>query len=65
MQIATKFLKETRWQETKQEDLLRIIEEELGNKEAASGTLQYIQEACSKNKTIRVGTCEFKKIDGS
>lgn len=62
MKIATKFEKETIWRQTREEDLLRIIEEELKSKEAALGTLEYVKEVCSKGKTVSVGSCKFKKL---
>ena len=60
MKILTKYSYEKSWQETKEEDLLRIIKEEIGE-EGAQGTLAYVKDACQKGKEITVGSCKFKK----
>lgn len=64
MKIATKYSYEKVWQETKEEDLLRMIKEEVGD-EGAEGTLIYVKDACKKGKTITVGSCKFKGVEPS
>ncbi|MBU0631385.1 hypothetical protein KKA17_01955 [bacterium] len=61
MKIATKYSYEKIWQETKEEDLLRMLKEEVGE-EAAEGTLVYVKDACKQDKTITVGSLKFKKL---
>ena len=62
MKIVTKYNYEKLWQETKEDDLLRMLKEEVGE-DAAEGTLLYVKEVCEKGKSITVGSCEFKKGD--
>lgn len=59
MKIVTQYSYEKSWQETKEEDLLRIIKEEIGA-DGAEGTLAYVKDACKKGKVITVGSCRFK-----
>ena len=60
MKIATQYSYEKTWQVTRDEDLLRMIKEEVGE-EAAEGTLSYVKEICKSGKIITVGSCRFKK----
>jgi hypothetical protein len=62
MKIVTQYSYEKTWQVTREEDLLRMIKEEVGE-EAAEGTLSYVKEICATGKSITVGTCRFKKED--
>ena len=64
MKIQTQYTYETIWTDTKEDDLLKIIEEEVGDADP-KGTLSYIKEAIKDGKTITVGSCRFKiKNDG-
>ena len=60
MKIETKYSYEKIWQITQEKDLLKIIEEEVGNADA-QGTLEYIKEAIKNSKEINVGSCKFRK----
>ena len=60
MNIQTQYSYEKTWTDTKEKDLLRIIEEEIGDADP-KGTLSYIQDSIKNGKTITVGTCRFKK----
>ena len=59
MQIETRYGYEKEWRLTKEEDLLAIIEEEIGNADTL-GTLKYIKETLKKDKVISVGECKFR-----
>ena len=59
MNIQTRYNYEKIWTLTQERDLLRIIEEEVGD--TSSGTLAYIKETIKKGKTISVGSCRFRK----
>lgn len=60
MHIQTQYKTEKTWTDTKEEDLLKIIEEEIGDADI-KGTLSYVKEVVSKGKTITVGTCKFRE----
>jgi len=60
MKIQTRYNYEKSWTDTNEKDLLRIIEEEVGDADP-SGTLLYIKESIKKGKYITVGTCKFRK----
>jgi hypothetical protein len=60
MKIVTQYSYENSWKATSEEDLLRIIKEEVGFI-GAEGTLEYVKESCAKDKIITVGSCRFKK----
>ncbi len=60
MQIQTQYTYEKSWGVTKEDDLLRIIEEEIGDADP-KGTLVYIKEAIRGGKVITVGGCRFKE----
>ena len=60
MDIQTQYNYEKIWTKTNENDLLRIIEEEVGDADA-KGTLLYIKEVLKTGKTISVGSCKFKK----
>ena len=62
MKIVTQYNYENSWKATSEEELLRIIKEEVGVL-GAEGTLEYVKESCEKGKIITVGTCRFKKED--
>ena len=59
MNIQTQYTYEKTWCDTKENDLLRIIKEEVGDADP-EGTLIYIKEAIKKGKVITVGSCRFK-----
>lgn len=60
MNILTQYNYEKTWTKTQEKDLLKIIEEEVGDADPA-GTLLYIKEAIKNSKVISVGSCKFKK----
>lgn len=60
MNIQTQYSYEKTWRTTNEQDLLKIIEEEVGDADPA-GTLKYIKEAVKKGKVITVGGCRFKE----
>ena len=60
MNIQTQYSYEKTWTSTNEKDLLKIIEEEVGDADP-SGTLLYVKEAIKNGKTITVGSCKFKK----
>ena len=59
MKIQTQYNYEKTWTDTNEKDLLRIIEEEIGDA-GVEGTLSYVKEAIKEGKTISVGGCRFK-----
>ncbi|MBU1658677.1 hypothetical protein KKG72_06445 [bacterium] len=59
MIIQTQYTYEKTWTDTKEEDLLKIIEEEVGDADP-KGTLGYVKEAIDNAKVITVGTCRFR-----
>ena len=64
MIIQTQYSYEKIWTETKEKDLLRIIEEEIGDADP-KGTLMYVEECIKNGKTISVGSCKFRKKEES
>ena len=60
MKIQTQYNYEKTWTTTSEKELLRIIQEEIGDADPA-GTLAYVREAIKSGKVISVGTCRFKK----
>ena len=64
MKIETQYTYEKKWIITNEADLLKIIEEEIGDADP-KGTLDYIKQAIKKGKVITVGDCRFRiaKID--
>lgn len=59
MKIQTQYSYEKTWSDTNEKDLLRIIEEEIGDADP-QGTLLYVKEAIKTGKVISVGSCKFK-----
>ncbi len=59
MIIQTKYNYEKTWTDTQEDDLLKIIEEEIGSVDP-KGTLIYIEETVKNTKTISVGSCSFR-----
>lgn len=59
MKIETKYNYEKVWTLTSEKDILKIIEEEVGNIDVA-GVYSYIKEAIKDGKVISVGSCKFK-----
>ena len=64
MIIQTQYNYEKIWTDTSEKDLLRIIEEEIGDADP-KGTLMYVQESVKNGKTISVGSCKFRKKEES
>lgn len=62
MIIQTQYSYEKIWSDTSEKDLLRMIEEEIGDADP-SGTLLYVREAIKGGKVISVGSCKFKLKD--
>ena len=60
MNIQTQYSYEKTWTDTSEKDLLRIIEEEIGDADP-EGTLSYIKEAVKNSKVISVGSCKFRE----
>ncbi|PHQ66099.1 MAG: hypothetical protein COB99_00275 [Sulfurimonas sp.] len=59
MNIQTQYNYEKTWTTTNEADLLKMIEEEIGDADP-KGTLAYVKEAIKGGKTITVGSCRFK-----
>lgn len=59
MKIQTQYSYEKTWTDTNEKDLLRMIEEEIGDADP-KGTLEYVKEAIKSGKTITVGSCRFR-----
>ncbi len=60
MKIETQYTYEKIWTTTNESDLLRIIEDEIGDADP-KGTLSYIKEAIKNGKVITVGSCRFRE----
>lgn len=60
MKIETQYSYEKTWKITNEDDLLKIIAEEVGDADP-KGTLAYIKEAIESGKVILVGSCRFRK----
>jgi hypothetical protein len=60
VRIETKYSYEKLWQLTQEEDLLKIITQEIGDADP-KGTLIYIKESLKKGKEIGIGSCKFRK----
>ncbi len=60
MKIQTQYHYEKIWTDTIDKDLLRMIEEEIGDADP-QGTLSYVKEAVKNGKVIRVGECKFRE----
>jgi len=59
MRIQTQYNYEKIWSDSKEDELLKIIAQEVGDVDP-KGTLEYIEEVCKKGKTITVGNCKFR-----
>lgn len=59
MKIQTQYNYEKTWTNTSEKDLLRIINEEIGDADP-EGTLSYVKEAIKSGKVISVGSCRFR-----
>ena len=59
MNVQTQYSYEKTWTDTNEKDLLRIIEEEIGDADP-KGTLAYVKETVKSGKTISVGSCKFR-----
>jgi len=60
MIIQTQYNYEKVWTTTSEQDLLKIIVEEVGDADP-EGTLSYIKDAIKNAKVISVGSCKFKR----
>ena len=59
MIIQTQYSYEKIWTDTSEKDLLRIIEEEIGDADP-KGTLSYVKDSIKNGKLISVGSCKFR-----
>ena len=59
MNIQTQYSYEKIWTDTNEKDLLRIIEEEIGDADP-QGTLSYVKATVKSGKLISVGSCKFR-----
>jgi len=59
MNIQTKYNYEKTWTITTEKELLKIIEDEIGNADP-EGTLLYVKEAISLGKVLSIGDCKFR-----
>lgn len=59
MIIQTQYSYEKIWSDTKEDELLKIISQEVGDADP-HGTLVYIKEAIKGGKVIMVGSCKFR-----
>ena len=59
MKIQTQYIYEKTWTTTNEDDLLRVIKDEIGDADT-KGTLEYIKEAIKTGKVITVGGCRFR-----
>ena len=59
MKIETRYSYEKVWQRTDERDILKIIEEEIGDADP-KGTYLYLKEAISKGKVLTIGDCKFR-----
>lgn len=59
MKIQTQYHYEKTWSDTSEKDLLRMIEEEIGDADP-KGTLEYVKDSIKNGKIITVGSCRFK-----
>ncbi len=60
MELYTQYTYEKKWMKTSQKDALRMIAEEMPEADA-EGTLKYILSEISKDKTVTLGGCRFRK----
>ena len=60
MNIQTQYSYEKTWISTQESDLLKIIEEEIGDADP-QGTLAYVKSAIKNGKVISVGSCKFRE----
>lgn len=60
MVVQTQYIKEKIWIDTNEKDLLRIVQEEIGDADP-KGTLDYIKEAIKGGKVVTLVDCRFRK----
>ncbi|MDF1883945.1 hypothetical protein JHD49_08350 [Sulfurimonas sp. SAG-AH-194-C21] len=60
MKIQTQYSYEKIWTDTTDKDLLRMIEEEIGDADP-EGTLTYVKEMAKNEKVIGIGSCKFRE----
>jgi hypothetical protein len=59
MNIQTQYNYEKIWTRTDERDLLKIIEDEIGDADP-KGTLLYVKEAIQNGKVLTIGDCRFR-----
>lgn len=59
MNIQTKYNYEKTWTTTNEKDLLRMIEEEIGDADPA-GTLLYVKQTIKDGRIVSIGSCKFR-----
>ncbi|WP_297442366.1 hypothetical protein [Sulfurimonas sp.] len=59
MKIQTRYNYEKTWTLTTEDELHKIIAQEVGDADT-KGTLLYIKEAIKNGKELRVGSCKFR-----
>ncbi len=64
MKIQTQYNYEKTWNETNENDLLKIIEEEVGDADL-QGVLSYIKDTIKDGKIVHIGSCKFKIKEGT
>jgi len=60
MKIETKYNYEKNWSVTNEQNLLKIIGDEVGDIDT-QGTLSYVKEVIKNGKIITIGSCKFRK----
>jgi len=60
MEILTQYTYEDKWVLRSEEEILEIIEEEVGDADP-KGVLSYVKQNIADGKTITVGRCKLKK----
>lgn len=60
MKIETRYNYEKSWTVTSDKDILKIIEEEVGDADV-QGVYKYITDTIKGGKEISVGSCKFRK----
>ena len=61
MNIQTKYNYEKIWTDVSEKDLLKMIEEEVGDADP-KGTLVYVKEVIKNGKVLSVGSCKVRRF---
>lgn len=61
MELYTQYSYEKKWMKTSQQDVLRMIEDEMPETDPES-TLKYILSEIAKGKVVTLGGCRFSSI---